>query len=288
MDKRIDTWLRRNIFNQKDSQGPIFKICLRHVIQGNKIGSEISQFEVSTAMQGPDIEALVNEIETHAYDDASGISGGGIQRYVLLPYYKLSPDKPIGRLVFNVSSNEDGESGDTLDSEPATQKGLLSQLMRHNEALSKTLVLGMQSVIQSQQRTINQQSQQLEHVSDKHFEAISLIEDLSTGKHERELETKRLELRQQMQLESFNNIKMLMPVVVNKLTGKKIMKEPVTAQQMLLKQFMDSIKPEQFQTFLGQMNQEQQIAMMELYQSMYDVGENGEAVSPNSKNGENS
>jgi hypothetical protein len=283
--KRIDKWLRRTISYQVESYGPIFKISLRHVSAGQKVGSEIHQFQVSPQMTGYDIEALATNIETYATDDASGMQDGSTQRYVLLPFFENDKDKPHGRLVFAVGGDSFGEDGNELVSEAPNQRGLTSQLMRHNEAMAKMLVLGMQSVMQSQQRTIVQQSQQLEHVSDKHFEAVALIEEMSSNKHERDLEAKRLDLKQQMQIETFQNVKMLVPAVVNRLSGKKVMKEPVTPQQMLLKKFMDSIKPDQFQKWLNEMNTEQRIAIMELYQSMYDVGENGEEV-PTPPNGE--
>lgn len=285
MKDRILRFLKKNVWDDKNE---VVKIVLRHVAQGNKIGNEIGEYEVSKEMTVEDIEALSNDVLLAATDDQEGI--GGTQRYVLLPYRKGS-DKSYGRLVFAVSA-EMGEDGDNLDSEPPNGKGIVTQLMRHNEAIMRQHTLGISAIITAQQRTINRQSEQLEIMGAKHFEAVSLIEDLTSRKHERELEEKRLELKQDMQREAFGSAKMLMPFVVNKLAGKEVMKVKVTPQQMMLKKFADTLTPDQINGIVEngsiKFTPQQKMVLLEMMSSLHDVGEDGEEKSNNGVNNDHS
>lgn len=276
---RIERFIKRYAWDEKN---PCNKLVLRHISAGNKIGNEIREFELSKGLTFEDIEAMCNEVEQVAQDDTEGI--GGHQKYALLVYRK-DKDNAYSRLIIAISNEGNSEIDDTLDSEPPTTKGIVTQLMRHNEAIMRAHTMGITAVLQAQQRTITRQSEQLEHLSDKHFEAISLVEELVSAKHDRELENKKLDIKLDMQKEAFGNAKMLMPAIVNKIAGKKILKEKVTPQQMLLKQLVDSIKPDQIGKLMESFTPQQKIAFMELYQSLNDddVTEHGE-VKKNSEN----
>lgn len=272
--ERIERFIKRYSWNDKDA---CQKLVLRHIAAGNKIGNTIREFELSTSLTPEDVEAMANEIQLSSSDDATGL-GGNIQKYALL-VYKEKKDDPISRLIFaSAIDTVDTEFGDTLDSEPPTTKGIVTQLMRHNEAIMKTHSMSIATVLTAQQRTINRQSEQLEMLTGKHFETVELIEELTSGKHTRELEEKRLDLKLDMQKQAFGNVKMLMPAIINKIAKRKIMKEDVTPPMMLLKQFADSIKPEQFSKLLESLGPEQKVAFQELYMSLndIDIGEHGE------------
>ncbi|MFH1010994.1 MAG: hypothetical protein V1784_07150 [bacterium] len=186
--------------------------------------------------------SAINDIEANSEADAGGI--GGIQSYVVLAFFEDEPDKPLARFTFRVAGDNEEDEGE-ISSEPPNRIGITSQLMRHNEAIMRTGTIATGQVVAVMQRTIASLSEANERLTTQRLESFQLIEELQSQKHERDLMASREAMKQQMIRETFEKATLLLPVVVNKLTGKTLLPERKSGQEIMIKEFMNSLTPEQ-------------------------------------------
>lgn len=77
--------------------------------------------------------------------------------------------------------------------EPATEKGLLGQTMRHNEQLAQALIKLAHTTVMPLAEENYRLRQHMARLDETHFENVRIREDLITKKHERDLEMKEVE-----------------------------------------------------------------------------------------------
>src|SRR5262245_12354067 len=123
---RIARWLRP-LLEAVEEQRPS-RIAIRHVSVNDR-HADVSTIAVAEETDDDALAALAEEIEVAIQNDADGL--GGMQRYLVVA---LRGEAQLTRLPFRMAATDEDEAGEPIDSEPATSKGLLAQLMRHNEA----------------------------------------------------------------------------------------------------------------------------------------------------------
>jgi len=246
-------WLRAEVF-KTHRQGKIKTITLHHVI-GEKLGHEILSLEIPPTFDESWLSEVILEIEQTTQGDADEL--GGMQRYCLLVY--RNSERSSGRFPFRVAGHE--ESAEEMLSEPATAQGLLSQLMRHNEINSKTALQAVAQVLTMQHRTIEEQGSQLRHHVSQQIEMVRLIEELHSAKHERELSMRKAESQERFANDAMDKAMLLLPSIVNKLAGQKLLPERSTPEVETLRAFLSSLKQEQWNHIMSGLSKEQQIAL---------------------------
>lgn len=266
--KKLNQWLRKTLFNSRDGERTR-KLVIRHITSAGKVGTEVASFDIETKSLTEDsyLETITLEIESACYDDAEGV--GGVQKYTIVPLYgeKL---EAAGRYVLRVSASGDDSEGE-IDSEPATKQGLVTQLMRHNEALMRTSIMATGNIISQQNRVISRQADHIENMMAKHFDTTVELEGLMSQRHERDLEAKKAKFKMEQQKEIFDKVSLLLPTVVNKITGKKLLQEKVTPKDMQLRELLGSLTPAQQQAIGQILRPEQMIALGDLYNSEADA-----------------
>lgn len=256
MIEKVSQFVRRNAMADR-RDGACRKFVLRHQTGGKGGGAQVSMWEVESHHRHADsANALAEEISMTAESDASGI--GGTQRYVLHAYHGES-EKPTDRLTFRVDGDEEGDSDD-FSSEPANAKGVLSQMMRHNEAMMKGTLMGLTSVMTTMQRQMAKQADRLEHMETDRFRTIEVMERLFSQEHQRKLELQKQESRESMTRELMGKLQLFLPVVANKIAGKQLMPAPVNE---VLTGFLNTLSPEQAATIFGALNDEQRHFLQE-------------------------
>ncbi len=95
------------------------------------------------------------------------------------------------------------------------------------------------------------------------YKTSELIEALTTAKHERELELLREARKDETQKQLLENFKPLIPVVMNKLAGKKMLPE-ADPQSMMLREFFKEMTPEQMAGIQQHLNQKQMLLVLSL------------------------
>jgi hypothetical protein len=157
-------------------------------------------------------EAGVAEVAGRLADliatDAEGL--GGMQRYLLVA---LRGGEVLGRLPLRAAGGADEGGADPIDSEPATARGLVAQLMRHNEANSRIVSLSMGQIV----ATLLRQNERLrlvaEEAEDKRYAVANLTEQLLSQQHERDLEAKLVEERGELLRHGLTQLRGVVPFV---------------------------------------------------------------------------
>jgi len=278
---KLERWLRQQILVQEDERGRCKRIALCHVVSG-KLGQEIASFKVpSKSLEDDYFGETISAIDTSIVDDAEPL--GGVQTYVVFPYFEGS-SKPGSRFTIREVSTsvEDPES---IESEPATKTGLLSQLMRHNEANARTSALALGTILNTLRTTNQRQADTIEKLLTDRQANFETMEKLRSEETERSLLMKREEASEKFKTDMMEKFTLLLPVVVNKIAGKNLLPGK-TGTETVIQGLFESIDQEQLTKLQTIMRPEQIAAMLEIFQSLQAAEEerkkaNGSGVKAN-------
>jgi hypothetical protein len=262
---RLYSFLSRQMYVERPEGSPNRVVIRHHSVEG--VGTrEVGTFPIESRLGRQELEALSDEILLQAQSDADGM-GRRIQRYGIYVYISAQTS-PVASttLMFQGEGMEEG-GDEPLDTEPANSKGLLSQLMRHNEANARTSTLAMGAVVKEQARIIERLTQQNEVLQGKVLAAVELTEELQSAKHERDMAWKQLEKRQQLTGELFEKIQILLPVVANKVLGKPVFPEAIDPRVMVVKEWAESLSTSQVDSLRRILKPEQVIALLDAMQA---------------------
>lgn len=268
---KIEKFLRRQIYGRR-SEGVCERVELRHLSVGKNRGQEVQIFHLQKRMEEKDTLDLAQNIDDCAQEDANGM--GALQRYVLLAFF-ADEDSAKGRLVFRKSSESEDEDSDPIDSEPATKGGLIAQQMRHNEIIMRSSNFAMGSVLNALQRDNQELRNEVNQMRQERRDSIEAYEKILSLQHERELQTKQHEFMLKAKEQMFDKISLLMPALVNRMAGKKVMPEKTTPESMAIKALMDSITSEQFAKLQEVFNPDQAVSLMQIFEANRDKDDNG-------------
>ena len=195
---------------------PPDRILVRH-LSANDRQSDVGNL----ALPGEaNTEASVIELAGRLGDlintDAEGL--GGIQRYVLIA---MQGGEVVGRLPLRATGAMDETHGDPIDSEPATARGLVAQLMRHNEANSRIVSLSMGQIVSTLLRQNERLRMVAEEAEDKRYAVAGLTEQLLSAQHERDLEAKVVEERGELIRHGLTQLKAVVPYLAASLRSSK-------------------------------------------------------------------
>jgi hypothetical protein len=265
---QMDKWLRgvfyRNIGGKKTD-----KISLRHA--GGKGtgqgGHLIQEWEIDEKPSDDLIAQLISEIESYSRDDAEGV--GGRQRYIVFAH-RGEGSEPL-RFPFPMYGSDkvgEEEAGyiEGFESEGANAQGLVSQLMRHNEIMMRANIGSMGTILNVQNRMLARLGDLCENLMGSKYEALELKEEVISQKHERDIEVRMLTGKENLQNQAIEGIKMLIPVVMNKIAGKQII-AATDPTSLMIKGLAESLTPEQFQALLRILRPEQQAVLIEMVQA---------------------
>lgn len=277
---KLTHWLRLEIF--KDTKlGRCVRFCVRH-IANSKLGSEILDVEAPEGADDNWIGSFVADVESHVEMDAGGL--GGTQAYCILAFRAKEPDKATGRHTFRITVDED-VNDEPLNTEGPNKTGLVAQSMRHTEAMMRYSTVAIGQVIANQSRTIERLSAENEALLKQHARTFEVLEELQSHKHEREIEIRKAEFKEQVTRDMVNKAGLLLPSLVNRVVGKRLLPERTTPLEESIKQFMSSLTEDQMMTLAGVLTPEQQIALGSVVQSFDKRDEQQEQQELASKNG---
>lgn len=242
-ETRIAKFVRSEVTTSKPA-GEIVRFELRQLPVGSKRGQHVFTAECTSERSAEWIETAAAEINASAEADADGISNG-VQRYVVQAFRSGNPDKVTARIAFVVEA-EDRDEG-SIESEPANAAGLTAQLMRHLEAVHRTNLKAQGVMMQSMAKMVESVSDENEKLRSARMDTIETIEDMMTQKTERELAIAKSEGHMRLLAEVAGNMKVLVPAIAGRLTGKPVTAETPDSnpQVLLVKRFYESLLPEQ-------------------------------------------
>lgn len=266
---KLKDFLMRQFYQEHD-EGPCVKLVVRHIDSagrsakdGEVWSSKIAHSDTCVTVEEDDLDTLITEIENICFDDAEGL--GGVQKYRLMSYCKFKPE-PKSRYTFRFAAGDTDEDEVGL-TEPATKQGLVSQMMRHCESYARINAHVSSQTISQLQRMNGKQAEHIENLLQERHEYFEMLETLKSQHHERELSTLEAASKEKRNEQIFDSARLLMPALVNRISGKKILPEATTPTEELLKNFAESLNQDQMGKILQALNPTQQLAMLEFIQS---------------------
>lgn len=225
---QIGKWMRDNVLAvDRNEYGDCYKLRIVHFSVNKKPQGDVTQIKVGSnlATDPGAIDALINEVIQAAQDDANNLHQG-IQLYAVFAYYSKNHTY-TPRRYFRVATEEeyDPETSGADPSETPDARGLTAQLMRHNESLMKTSVMNTSYLIQTLMEENKSQRLLIHQQAAQSVEMGALIQETLDNSTARRIAEREAETRQGMIASAFEHLKLLLPVILNKIAGQKIAPE---------------------------------------------------------------
>ena len=259
--QQIESWIRQNVTLQKGDHGYCNRILLRHLSVDRKVQGDVSSFSVTAGTPEDELPPLINAICEAAQKDADDLNSG-IQHYAL---YAQFPDSLTyqPRKIFRVAAANNDFERDLAPSEPPTDKGLLSQLMRHTEAYAKTLTVSQGYVTE----TLRRENQRLSDLNEKYagqqIDFMILMQSTLDRSHARRLNEAKEEVGIALKREAMNKLSPILAVIANKIAGQTVF--PVTDPSfVLMGQLLENLSEEQQSILLKSLDPAQQVLLAEI------------------------
>ena len=239
LSERIRTWLSRTLNDEA-----VDRLVIRHETGAEVAtmrGEEGGAFETA---EGP-IDELASTIGDRVLEDAIGL--GGMQRYIVSAY---GQDKVIGRLTLRENADASGANrlpGDPIDSEPPTERGLLTQTMRHLEISERTHATVVANIFAMQSKMLREKDERIAHLEERHWETVIAAEQLVSDHHRRQLENRAADQKAEAMREVLGSFLQLAPIAVNKLAGRALLPEKTSPALVGLRALVGTMKPEQLE-----------------------------------------
>lgn len=261
-EKLVGKFLR-----QESTSKNVSKYVLRHAAKGRQ-GNEVETFEITESLTEMELENLAAVIVSRAQSDADGI-GPAIQRYVLLSLG--GDDTVMGRQPFRLrgTSDLDLDGDDEAGEEPANMKGLMSQLMRHNEAQARTMQMSLGSILTSQARRMESQDRLIERLMEDRLKSFEVVEEAMSRKHEREMEMESLRSKEQRTAFGLSKIMALLPVALSAFSKGKIPTDK-TPMVLMVEELVNGLSEDQLKGIAGQLQPEQRIILLQVFKTIQE------------------
>lgn len=280
MPGKFRDWVRAQIYRDPKDKGEILRFAIRHLNAGRKDMADIESFPVP---KGDDLteetpDQLAFKMWEAACSDANGLTG--VNNYAFIVFRSEDPSNYTARFVWRfVSEDEVEEEKNDGLTEPATKQGLLSQLMRHNEAMMRGMTVGTQQIITSLQRQNEALARTVELATKNQVDQVQAVQELYDRKQERDLERIREESAYALKQELWGDVKPLLPVILKRLTGAKMLGSG--KKDEALKTILGSFKVEQFEKLQEILNPQQLAMLSELMMEVQAEQEERTKMLPN-------
>lgn len=248
---------------EKRPEGRCVRIQLMN-LSGRRV---LRSWQMQETVQESDIEKLASQMLDEAQQDASALFGR--HKYSLNVYFENVPAESRASRAFwrDGGGAPETAEGDDIDPDSPTLRALLGQLMKHNEANQRAVVVNSQQLLKAMATQLEIATERNAQMEAQRIASVQIYESLLSERHVREATTRESELKQKMLTEVFNKVTLLFPVIVNKLAGQRIMPEPSSMQNEMLGAFVGSLTHEQMTKLNEVLTPEQLILVLELVQA---------------------
>lgn len=214
----IARWLRPYVFPADITKGTRPTALEVYHVNVNDKQAPVHTFSLEDMDEGG-LADVVDAVDQALTTDAGGLSG--LQRYMLVCVAGEGDEqRMLGRLPVRYRGQAaDDDADDTVSSEPANARGLLAQSQRHTEAFARMAISQTATIAGVQERMIARLAEMNERLTEKHVEVLQLVEELSSEKHTRAIETTREEGKQATRQIFAKQMMPMLATLVRKYTG---------------------------------------------------------------------
>lgn len=262
--KKMDDWFRRQLYYNGRHGDPI-QFVLKQIEPGNKTGPEILSIDIPEKKEDrtPDwIEQTINDFINDAESDAMEHPNASSIHYVVQSFFHKRPKTATSRCVFRVegsSVDEEDEQGHA-----PTKQGLLGQLMRHTQELTKYNTQATGAMLTSMSRALESASQANEKLLNEKFGNLQVMEDMISQQHDRNLSTMKAEHHQTMMTDLYQKIALIAPHAINKMVGQKVLPEAASTESIMVRNLVESFSPDQLVQIQSVLKPEQMVVFGEI------------------------
>jgi len=255
--KGLDQFLRLQLFRERSI--PLEKFVLRHSASGSR-GTEIDEFPITGQVSQDHIAIMADDIMVRAQSYADGL-GSKSQKFALEAVVEGAKTGPRFMFSLRGESDEDDEDGE----EQPTERGLTQQLMRHNEALMRMLVMTTGTSVTHLQKQLEKAGETITDLVQQQNEHRKMIEAANTEQHERDMQMLLTSGQEDRKSALFKQVEQLIPIVMRKAMGAPLLTDK---EQSVIGPFLSSLTKEQVQGIAQNLSPEQQIALFKIYQEV--------------------
>lgn len=267
---QIGNWIRHNVLASTPDNGKCYKLVIKHLSVNGKPNGDVTTIKVDDDIAVVDgVEQLIQEVCEAAQNDANAMREG-LQRYAVYAYFNLNKDY-VPRMPFRVSAEEnyDHEAGEGEGSEPANEKGLLAQLMRHNEANARITTIHTNNIIETLMRDNASQRALIEKQMGQAVDMAAIIQESLDNSTARRIAEKEAATKAEIVGSVVEHLKLLLPVILNKVAGQKITPETDSSFTLLASLF-ESLTSEQQQKLFTEFLTPSQSAVLAEFIDTYE------------------
>lgn len=265
IEKKLTTWLTSELSKSRPEGKPLRRFVLRTAAPGSK-GTDIETWEHEVRLEVEEIPLMSCTMLQRAQDDATG-NGPNIQRYTLFAFQKGST-QPSARFIFRLRGESDLDLDDETGDDAPTNKGLLTQLMRHNEALARAQQQSVGTMMSMMARMLESSNSTNEKLLKERSDMFDSLESAKSQEHERAASLMLTDGEMQRKDKAFDKLMGLLPLVVNRIVGSKVMPGGDDPTMMMLDPLISTMTAEQFQAISANLTGEQQLIFFELLQTI--------------------
>lgn len=279
----LTKWLARYLADVTE-EGAISRFELFHKIEAEQ--AERIELWRNDPDDARDPQELAQEMQDAAERDVQSRISGQPQRYVVYAY-RAENDEHESQFSFLVRPTlHQGRLGE--DSEPPTEKGVISHFMRQNENMHRLM-------ISSQQATVGQLASDLERErgarqksEDLHWSMFEKYQQLLDREHERRISEAKELMKARRLDEMLGVATALLPIVVTKLLGSMnqpaapqglpvaandtqvgavAAAQPIDPKDAAIRQFFAGLSEVEISGVLGSLSGSNQLALAELHRA---------------------
>jgi hypothetical protein len=260
IEEQIREWMLKNVsFPEVAILGKCTRIVVKHVDVNKKPDGDIATISVNLEEGGEEeIEPLLLKIADAAQRDADDVAQG-LQGYMVCAYYSKKTDF-VARKLFRVAPTEATLERDFSPTEPATEKGLTAQLMRHLESVQRTTAITTSQLFSTLGSELRRLAEQNEVYAKSQMDLMVLLQDTADRSHTRRLAEKSAEADLAVKEDLLGKLSTLIPVVVNRIAGKSVLPEE-DKSLLLMAGLFENLSEEQQHAIFNTLNDAQRVAL---------------------------
>jgi hypothetical protein len=273
----LSNWIQQQLtryIEEDDDQFKVTSFALFHLRNGT---SEEELHTVSIGSKQWEAKVLAERFDSMASTHASGLSGR--QQYIIK--CTLANEAPCPPFTLP-------KAGEILDiglgTEGPTPVGHTAQMMRHNESLMRISLFNTEKLVEQMANMNLQLMETNTKLMNQNAEAFEAVKELIIEKAETEHKDQASLLEYQRKTQERQVVLNLLPGILNKLTGGKLLPTSSMAETVF-NQLKTTLQPEQIEKIAEVLNPDQLAPLMQLLTSGNDSEEKANSNGNDSKAG---
>lgn len=255
---RLASWITKAITAPQPDGSPARVFKLSHLVEGSEKQKVVYE---TFYREGVSPESMATDIFEHGQGDAN--VAGGIQRYSVRAYYGQKTLEPRGGrygLKFRAEPEEDTEEGEEGLDGAVTERTLLAQSYRHQEATTKALVMSVAQTTESFAGLFDRLASRLDRSEERSFLMLERLQESLDRRVERELSVRREIRSEERWDQAIEMVKRYAPIYLADQWGRG--GSPVTALEMLA----DNLNENELQGIFNSLSPERQGLFLKIIQ----------------------